>query len=244
MISFVIPAYDEERWIGGTLAAIHAAAIGMGEPYEVIVADDASSDRTAQIAAAQGAHVVSVRRRQIAAARNAGARASRGDRLVFVDADTRIDASLLNAALAVLHSGAAGGGAAIRFDGRLPRYYGVLEPLLHWVQRAARFAGGCFLFCTRDAFERVGGFDERMYGAEEIAMSQALKRQGRFVVLRQPVLTSGRKLRTYSGREVLGVLGLLLSKGRRAVESREGLEMWYEPRRDDPEMEPGEAASA
>jgi glycosyltransferase involved in cell wall biosynthesis len=244
MISFVIPAYDEERWIAGTLAAIHAAAAQVGEPYEVVVADDASNDRTAQLAAEHGARVVQVRRRQIAATRNAGARASRGDRLVFVDADTRIDAALLSAALAALESGAAGGGSAIRFDGALPRYYGVLEPWLLWIQRTARFAGGCFLFCTREAFERVGGFDESMYGAEEIAMSQALKRQGRFVVLRQRVLTSGRKLRAHSGREVLRVLGLLLSKGRRAVESREGLEMWYEPRRDDPELERRESASA
>jgi glycosyltransferase involved in cell wall biosynthesis len=242
MISFVIPAFDEERWIAGTLAAIHAAAAQVGEPYEVVVADDASTDRTARIAAEHGAHVVQVRRRQIAATRNAGARASRGDRLVFVDADTRIDAPLLSAALEALKDGAVGGGSAIRFDEPLPRYYGVLEPVLLWIQRTARFAGGCFLFCTREAFERVGGFDERMYGAEEIAMSQALKRQGRFVVLPQRVLTSGRKLRAHSGREVLRVLGLLLAKGPRAVQSREGLEMWYEPRRDDPGMD--ESASA
>ena len=243
MISFVIPAYDEEPWIAGTLDAIHAAAARVGEPYEVVVADDGSNDRTAHLAAEHGARLVQVCRRQIAATRNAGARASRGDRLVFVDADTRIDAALLTAALAALESGAIGGGAAIRFDGRLPRYYGLLEPWLLWLQRTARFAGGCFLFCTREAFERAGGFDERMYGAEEIAMSQALKRLGRFVVLRQPVLTSGRKLRAYSGRDVLRVLGLLLSKGRRAVETREGLEMWYEPRRADPEMERRESAS-
>ena len=74
-------------------------------------------------------------------------------------------------------------------------------------------------------------------------MSQALKRVGRFVILRESVLTSGRKLRTHSGREVLSVVGLLLSRGRRAVESREGLEMWYGPRREDPEAERGEASA-
>ena len=84
----------------------------------------------------------------------------------------------------------------------------------------------------------MGGFDERMYGAEEIAMSQALKRQGRFVVLRQPVLTSGRKLRAYSGREVLRVLLRLAVSGSNAVRRRETLDIWYGERRPDPEADP------
>ena len=244
MISFVIPAYNEERLIGRTLSALRAAAMALGMPYEIVVADDDSSDRTAAIAAERGAHVVRARHRQIAATRNAGARAARGEWLVFVDADTCVSATLLRAAVQALQSGVVGGGAAIRFDGRLPHYYeGFWEPFLLWLQRTARFAGGCFLFCTRSGFEAVGGFDERMYGAEEIAMSQALKRVGRFVILRESVLTSGRKLRTHTGREVLSVIGLLLSRGRRAVESREGLEMWYGPRREDPEAERGEASA-
>jgi glycosyltransferase involved in cell wall biosynthesis len=245
VISFVIPAYNEERWIGATLAALRESATLLGEPYEIIMVDDDSTDCTAAIAAECGAEVVRVSRRQIAATRNAGALAARGDQLVFVDADTRVHPALLRAAVEALRSGIAGGGAPIRFDGKLPRYYGFVESFLLWLQRTARFAGGCFLFCSRSAFEAVGGFDERMYGGEEIALSQALKRHGRFVILRESVLTSGRKLRTHSGREILRLVGLLLTRGRRAVESREGLEMWYGPRREDPERKsPSGAASA
>ena len=245
LISFVIPAYDEERLIGATLQSVHDAALALGEPYEIVVVDDGSRDRTGAIAADRGARVVRVSHRQIAATRNAGARIARGDCLVFVDADTRIDEAVLRAAAGALRAGAVGGGAAIRFDGPLPRYYAFLEWLLLRIQRTCRIAGGCFLFCARASFEAAGGFDERMYGAEEIALGQALKRLGRFVVLREPVLSSGRKLRAYSGREILGVLGFLLRRGRRAVESREGLEMWYGPRREDPEGgSPDEAASA
>ena len=69
MISFVVPAYNEERYLGATLAAIHAAAREAGEPYEIVVANDASSDATAAIAEAGGARVVSVEKRQIAATR-------------------------------------------------------------------------------------------------------------------------------------------------------------------------------
>src|SRR5262249_51904043 len=74
MLSFIVPAYNEQLLIGRTLGALHAAAGALREPYEVIVADDASTDETAAIAHAHGAQVVSVNHRQIAATRNAGAR--------------------------------------------------------------------------------------------------------------------------------------------------------------------------
>ncbi len=62
--------------------------------------------------------------------------------------------------------------------------------------------GGCFLYCTREAFDAVGGFDESLFASEELTMSSALQRFGgrrRFVIIRTPVITSGRKLRVYSG---------------------------------------------
>lgn len=64
-------------------------------------------------------------------------------------------------------------------------------------------------------------------------MSQALRRHGRFVILREAVTTSGRKLRAYSGREALGVLFRLAVGGRNGVRSREGLDIWYGERRPD-----------
>jgi glycosyltransferase involved in cell wall biosynthesis len=234
MISFVVPAYNEERLLGATLDAIHAAARACGEPHEVIVADDASSDRTAEIAEAHGARVVRVHCRQISATRNAGARAACGDLLFFVDADTVIDATVLREALAALHAGAVGGGAPVTFDGRVPGYAKVLLVLLVWSFRVQRLAAGCFLFCTRAAYEGAGGWDEAYFGAEEIVLSRALKRQGRFVVLRAGVLTSGRKLRAYSGRELFGALWQVARQGRRGVQRREGLEIWYGERRNDP----------
>ena len=66
------------------------------------------------------------------------------------------------------------------------------------------------------------------------AMCRALKRRGRFVVVRDPVLTSGRKLRTYSGREVAAILFGAALRGERGLNSRDGLELWYGERRPDP----------
>ena len=234
MISFIVPAYNEEALIGKTLEALNQAAVDAGETYEIVVADDASSDRTAAIAESLGARIVHVSLRQIAATRNAGAAEAAGDRLIFVDADTLVTNDVVRAAIEAMNRGAAGGGCAVSFDGQIPRYAEVVSPLLVRLFRAAGLACGCFLFCTRSAFDAVGGFDESLFASEEIAMSRALRRQGRFVVLRESVVSSGRKLRMYSGREVLRLFGGILLAGPKALKRRDGLEVWYGGRREDP----------
>lgn len=233
MISFIVPAYNEAQCLPATLAALHAAGRALDEPYEIVVADDASTDATAAIAQQQGAVVVSLANRQIAATRNAGARVARGDWLVFVDADTLVNEAVVRAAVQAMRSGAVGGGAGMRFDEPVPAYARCLLRAVVRLFRATGYAAGCFLFCTRDAFVAVGGFDEQYYGAEELVMSRALKRQGRFVVLEEAVVTSARKLRTYSLGETLGLLAGLARHGPQAVKQRAGMAFWYE-RRDDP----------
>jgi len=233
MLSFVIPAHNEELLLGRTLAAIHAAARRVGTPYEIVVADDASTDRTAAVAAEHGARVVAVRNRQIAATRNAGARAASGDILIFVDADTIVNPAVVSSTLSALAAGAVAGGAAMRLDGKVPLYGRVLTSIVLTGMRAGRLAAGCYLFCSRAAFEAAGGFDERLFAAEEIALSRALQRHGRMVILRDAVETSGRKLRTYSGWEILRLLSVLALAGRRALGSRQHLDLWYGARRVD-----------
>lgn len=236
MISFIVPAYNEESLIGRTLESLNRAAGSLTEACEIIVADDASTDRTASIAESHGARVVRVELRQIAATRNAGAREANGDKLIFVDADTVVTNEVVRAAIEAMHQGAAGGGCAVGFDGQLPRYAKVTSPMLVKIFRAIGIACGCFLFCTRRAFDAAGGFDETLFASEEITMSRALKRQGRFVVLRESVISSGRKLRMYSGRDVLRLFGGILLAGPKALRSRDRLEVWYGGRREDPEM--------
>jgi len=233
-VSFVVPAFNEERLLAGTLQAIHKAASGLNESAEVIVVDDASTDDTQAVAHSQGARVVSVACRHIAATRNAGVREARGKWLIFVDADTVVTSEVVQAAVAAMRAGAVAGGCDVRFEGRLPLYSRALIAAAMPLYQALGLAAGCFMFCTRDAFDAVGGFDETLFAAEEAVMSRALHRQGRFVILREHVVTSGRKLRAHSAREVLGGLLRLALGGRRAMESREGLEIWYGERRKDP----------
>jgi len=238
VISFIVPAYNEELLLPATLKALHEAGRAADEPYEVIVVDDASTDRTAEVAAAGGARVVPVAHRQIAATRNAGAGAAAGELLIFVDADTVVNGAVVRAALAAIREGAIGGGCDLEFEGPLPLWARLMVRIFRPVYRLGRLASGSFLFCTRQAFEQAGRFDEALFAAEEAALSRALHKQGRFVVLRETVLTSGRKLRTYSCWEIAGVLSRLALFGRRAVRDRAGLEIWYGPRREDATRRP------
>jgi glycosyltransferase involved in cell wall biosynthesis len=137
MISFIIPAHDEASLIGDSLDALHAAAVALSLSYEVIVVDDASTDDTAALAQLHGAQVVHVARRQIAAVRNAGAAVARGERLVFVDADTRISHEVLDAAMVALDRARIhrAGDARVPLDANCPR-------LLHFLHARGVRRGG------------------------------------------------------------------------------------------------------
>ena len=230
MLSFVVPAYNEEKYLAPTLAAIHEAARAVGEPYEIVVANDGSTDGTAAVAQAAGARVVTVQKRQIAGTRNAGAAAALGEVLVFVDADTRVNEAVVRGALAAIRDGAVGGGAGVRFYDGPPwvhRHVAWISALFRWI----RWAAGCFVFARRDAFDAVGGFDEQFYASEEIHFSRAMKRQGRFVVLREHVTTSARKAESHSRWQVAKMLFKMALRGEKSVKSRELTAFWYPDKR-------------
>jgi len=225
VISVVIPAYNEEALLAATLAAVRVAADATGVPYEVIVVDDGSTDRTAEIARDRGAQVVSVHVRQIGAARNAGAKAAAGDLLIFVDADTVVNPAVFQGAVAAVRAGAIGGGAAGRVDSNDPRWGPPVMAFASWLMRTAGWAAGCFLYVRADVFHRVGGFDERYFASEEIHLSRALKKHGRFVILRDAVITSGRKGRLFTGWQIIWQFVRTLRPS--TLKRRDRLEVWY-----------------
>ncbi|MCC4613488.1 glycosyltransferase [Xanthomonas campestris] len=231
MLSFVIPAHDEAALIGDTLQCLHACARALQLDYEVIVVADACADDTAVIARSNGAQVLEVQLRHIAATRNTGAQAAQGERLLFLDADTLINPQVVGAALAALDAGAVGGGAQVHLHGNRVWSERTAQAVFGWFFRIAGIAPGCFLFCTRAAFVTAGGFDTRYYAGEDVALSRALARCGRFVILRQTVHTSDRKLRSFSKREHLGLLLRFLWRGRRMLQTRDALGFWYQRRR-------------
>jgi glycosyltransferase involved in cell wall biosynthesis len=231
MISFIIPAYNEERLLGRTLEAIQEAAEEIDAAYELIVVDDNSSDNTVKIADNLGATVVKVNHRQISATRNAGVRVAKGNLLVFVDADTVISPEILRSTMAAIKNEAIGGSAAFRFDGCVPVYGRIIQRLLVCLYRLGKVVGGSYLFCTREGFERAGGFDETVFGGEDMILGRSLKELGRFVLLKQTVLTSGRRLRLCSFWEIMKIIVFLGTSGGR-IEDRNAGWFWYDGKRE------------
>jgi glycosyltransferase involved in cell wall biosynthesis len=239
MLSFIVPAYNEELELPSTLSVIRAAAAASSEPYEIIVVNDGSTDATVAVAAISGARVLTIHRRQIAAARNAGAREARGDILFFVDADTRIAPQHVSGALRALAAGCAGGGARVTTDGWVPLWGRVFVHVFSaFYFTAANLGAGAFLFTTRENFEAGGGFDEELFAGEEVYFTMALKKLGPFKLLREPVVTSGRKLRMHSARHILTRSFVIALGGKRAVQSRDKLDIWYDGKRETKAREP------
>ena len=232
MISFIVPAYNEETELPFTLAALRAATSGLSQPFEIIVVDDASTDATPEIAKQAGARVVSIHRRQIAAARNAGAHAAQGEYLFFVDADTRINQTHVTEAMTLLEAGYTGGGARGVMDGFIPLWSRILLHAFCTLYFGLNLAAGAFLFTSRCNFQATGGFDEQYFAGEEVYFSLALRKLGRFKVLREPVVTSGRKLRMYPAKEILGTLFIMIVGGPRMARSRARLRLWYDGKRE------------
>jgi glycosyltransferase involved in cell wall biosynthesis len=232
MISFIVPAYNEELELSSTIAAIHAATSGVAQAYEIIVVDDASTDATPEIAVQAGARVLSIHRRQIAAVRNAGARVAQGEYLFFVDADTRINRTHIMEAIAAVESGYVGGSARVVTDGFVPLWGRILVRVFCVLYFGLNLGAGAFLFTTRRNFNAVGGFDERYFIGEEVYFSLGLRKLGRFKVLREPILTSGRKLRMYSAKQIFGNFFAVIIGGRRVARSRAKLHLWYDGKRE------------
>lgn len=230
-LSIIIPAHNEAEELPYTLRSVWIAIQQIEPTCEVVVVDDASTDATAAIAQQTGAKVVSVNLRHIAAVRNAGARAASGRWLVFLDGDTRLPAETLRAAIRALGSGAVGGGCRVVFEGQVSGVAAVLLRLWNTVARVHRWAAGSFLFVQREAFERIGGFDERFFAAEEIFTSEKLKKLGPFTLLDAHITTSARKMHSHPIRDHLSVVWRSMFTLGRNLQSRDKLGLWYETER-------------
>ena len=235
-ISVVVPAFNEERLLAGSLAAIREA-MSVFDDAELIVCDNNSKDRTAQIARSAGAKVVFEPVNQIARARNAGAAQASGDWLVFVDADSYPTRDLFREAAEAMQGGQyLAGGATVSLESADPaiRFW---VAAWNFLSRRARWAAGSFIFCEAAAFRRLGGFSQELYAAEEIELFRRLKRLARrerrsIVILhRHPLRTSARKAQLYAKREHLWFILKTLLLGGRNLRSRESCHAWYDGRR-------------
>ncbi|MFP4381867.1 MAG: glycosyltransferase [Candidatus Sumerlaeia bacterium] len=240
VISFVIPAYNEAKGIGRCLASLDEAieAVSAMPEHEIIVVDNNSSDQTAAIARETGARVVFEGENQIARARNCGAQAAQGDWLVFLDADSWIGPELLEDLLKEINAGKTGaGGATICFPSDAG--WSMRTALWGWnlISRMLKWAAGSFIFCRKDLFQAIGGFDENFFAGEEVDLSRRLKRicrkkRLRFRILaKHPLLTSARKEELYSTWELFGFAFRFLILPKRTLKRRKDCSIWYDGKR-------------
>jgi glycosyltransferase involved in cell wall biosynthesis len=237
-ISIVVPAFNEERLLGAALESIKAAAKVFDEAgWELIVCDNNSTDRTAEIARAAGARVVFEPHNQISRARNCGAAAATGEWLVFVDADTSPSPELFRDLESAIDSGGClGGGSTFVADSDS---FGFRLGVRAWnvISRITRWGAGAFIYCDAAAFRELGGFSEELYASEELDFFQRLKLIGRrlgrriLILHRHPLRTSDRKVRLYSWRELFGLLGRFMLHPRRAPRNAADCSAWYDGRR-------------
>lgn len=239
-ISVIVPAYNEEKLLGASLAEIKLAAHSLavhGWEFELVVCDNNSTDRTAEIARTAGAQVVFEPVNQIGRARNCGAQAATGDWLVFVDADTHPSAELFADVAEKIASGQImAGGSTIRLDEKIFSA-AVITELWNYASRFKKLMAGSFIFVEAAAFRKIGGFNHEFFAAEELDLSVRLKKlaqqQGKKICIlhRHPIKTSARKVRLYSPREMGGFFLRSLFSPRKTMRNREAAYMWYDGRR-------------
>jgi len=201
-LSVIIPAYNEEKYIADTLSKVKQAIQENNidnNDWELIVCDNNSVDKTVQIAQQYGAILIHEPINQISRARNTGASIAKGHWLLFIDADTYPNASLMQEVFTIINDNSyIGCGATVKVEGgtffnraRMER----LNPLL----RLLKICGGAFLLCKADAFRTIDGFSLTLYAYEEIDLIKRLKKHGKtvnkkFTILhKNPIITSGRK---------------------------------------------------
>jgi len=239
-ISIIIPAFNEEGLLAGTLEQIRIASrafLDRDWSSEIIVCNNNSTDRTAAIAEASGATVVFESINQISRARNRGAASADGHWLIFVDADSHPSPGLFEDVAAQIVSGrAVAGGAEIqmtthRFIGRF--FNGIWNLASRW----GTYMAGSFIFVEARVFRQLGGFSEELFAAEELELTARLKElaagQGReMVILRKhPLKTSGRKMELYGTWEMTWFFLTVLFARQRVLQNRQACHPWYDGRR-------------
>lgn len=186
MISIVIPARNEERFLPTCLNRINSAAKVAQVPVEIIVVLNRCTDRTEEIARAHGCKLVSQEGKNLAAIRNAGAHHATGDFLVTIDADSYMSPKLLADIARCLSNDRIVGGGVMMLPERWS--FGIFFTYLALIPVATlyRISAGVF-FCRRETFEKLGGFNESWFTAEDIEFARRLRAHGR---------KNGRKFKT------------------------------------------------
>ncbi len=196
-ISVIIPAYNEEKYIGKTLLSLQRLH---RKPDEIIIIDGGSTDKTVEIARKAGAKALIFSHRGIGYARQQGLKAATGDIIAYTDADTEVPANWLDVIEETLSCpGVVGTFGSFRVPGGwwFYRWYiNYLQPTInricYWF--SLPMAPGQNIAFIRQVGLDCGGFPEDFKIAEDIEMARRLMAKGK-VIMRNDniVISSGRR---------------------------------------------------
>lgn len=179
LLTFVIPVRNDAARLERCLASIRATSRDL--PIEILVADNGSSDASADVARTSGAAVLALPGFAVAEVRNRAARSARADLLAFVDADQELDDGWTTAAIAMFDEPsvwAAGADYWAPPDGTwVQRMYDRFRAHAPGPQRTDWLPSGN-LVVRRSAFERIGGFDTTLESCEDVDFCRRLRAAG------------------------------------------------------------------
>lgn len=190
MISVIIPAHNEERYLRKTLEALRAQNYGW---FEVIVVVNGCTDRTKEVARGRCQRLIVLSQKSLGVARNLGARMARGELLLFLDADTTLEPMALRTIAENFTSAdAAGTVRGLPDEDRLA--YRVIYALKNFVHRWSLHPGSSgVILCWKEHFMRIGGFDEALEVRENSELVKRLRRFGRYKFVDVSATTSMRR---------------------------------------------------
>ena len=222
-LSFVIPAYNEEKYIGKCLLSVFKELEGKGYETEVIVVNNACTDRTRQVAAEfSGVKIIDESQKGLVPARRAGFLASTGDLIANVDADTMLTPGWVDKVFKEFSKDkklVALSGPFVYYDltgfmnfwVQAFFYLGFLSNLVnHYVFRGGSVLQGGNFIVTREALEKIGGYnpDLNFYG-EDADVARRISKVGKVkFMLGLPMYASGRRLKV-EGAVMTGIRATL-----------------------------------
>lgn len=234
-ISLIIPAFNEEKLIYRTLLSVSKAVrqfeLDTNETVELIVVDNASTDRTVEIANRFGVTIVREERRMISAVRNAGAKAAKSEILCFLDADSEVSENIFTLVYDAMKSESyIGGGTKMMLDqpGLLFKGIALGSHIMSFITGIS----AVLIYTKKETFEKLGGFDERYYAGEDLKFIFRLKKEGKKAgkkfknIYNGFVVTSARKFNVMTVTDILLCARLLLNN--KLMTQKDLCATWYD----------------
>jgi glycosyltransferase involved in cell wall biosynthesis len=203
MISVIIPAHNEEEYLGSTLDALNRQNYA---DFEIVVVANGCSDHTAEVARGKCQRVLTLNEKGLGPSRNLGARMATGDLLIFLDADTILEPHALRVIAEQFTERNAGGTLKGQPDSN--RFaYRVIYGLKNFIHRfVVRNGSSGVIICWKKHFTSVGGFDEQLELRENSELIRRLKRFGGYKYIGATAATTS--MRRYERRGVKHIVWL------------------------------------